>query len=241
MISESSSPLKRTLKLKKNLLSNKYELCIERIRYFTAIYKKFPNDPEIIKRAKAVSHTLENLTIFIRDDELLVGNETSKNLGENIHLDLRSYRNSLDKKRTFKKFARRNPQPFFIDEEDRIELSKLIPFWKGKSLEGSRINKKLLKEGLISGIGDVTSLAPNISMHQGTTEGFYPPFCLKIPTICPIISKSSKLIIFYRIGYYFYSYPNIVTLEIYFVLLILFELYYLEALGVHFLKEFLIS
>ncbi|HEA71022.1 MAG TPA: hypothetical protein ENH98_03745, partial [archaeon] len=76
MISEASSPLKRTLKLKKNLLSSKYELCVERIRYFTEIYKKFPDDPEVIKRAKAVSHTLKNMTIFIRDDELLVGAET---------------------------------------------------------------------------------------------------------------------------------------------------------------------
>jgi len=171
MISEAGNPLKRTLKLKKNLLSSKYELCIERIRYFTETYKKFPNDPEIIKRAKSVSHTLKNLTIFIRDDELLVGNETSKNLGENLHLDLRTYRNTLDKKRTFKKLAIRKPQPFFIDEDDRIELSELIPYWKGKSFEGSRINKKLLKEGLISDTGNITSLAPNIAMHQGTTEG----------------------------------------------------------------------
>ncbi len=171
MISEASSSLKRTLKLKKNLLSSKYELCIERIRYFTEIYKKFPDDTEVIKRAKAVSHTLKNMTIFIRDNELLVGAETSKNLGENIHLDLRAYNNSLDKKSTFKNLARRKLQPFFIDEEDRIELSELIPFWKEKSLEGYRINKKLLLEGLIGGPGSVSSLAPNIAMHQGTTEG----------------------------------------------------------------------
>ncbi|MCK4383936.1 MAG: hypothetical protein KAW66_11625, partial [Candidatus Lokiarchaeota archaeon] len=67
----------RTSKLKDNLLSSKYELCIERMRYFTEIYKKYPDDPEIIKRAKSVAHTLNNMTIFIRNDELLVGNETS--------------------------------------------------------------------------------------------------------------------------------------------------------------------
>ncbi|MFW9970616.1 MAG: pyruvate formate lyase family protein [Candidatus Odinarchaeota archaeon] len=161
----------RTLKLKENLLSSKYELCIERMRYFTEIYKKYPNDPEIIKRAKAVAHTLKNMTIFIRDDELLVGNETSKNLGEKINLDLLRYDNSLDKPIMYKKLARRKLQPFFIEDNERDELLEIIPFWKGKSLLADRINKRLLKEGLITGTGKIESLVPNIAIHQGATEG----------------------------------------------------------------------
>ena len=141
------------------------------MRYFTEIYKKYPNDPEIIKRAKAVAHTLKNMTIFIRDDELLVGNETSKNLGEKINLDLLRYDNSLDKPSTFKKLAKRKLQPFYIEDNDRDELLEMINFWKGKSLVADKINKRLLKEGLISGIGKIASLAPNIAIHQGTTEG----------------------------------------------------------------------
>ena len=31
--------MKRTLRLRENLLSSPYELCIERIRYYTEIYK----------------------------------------------------------------------------------------------------------------------------------------------------------------------------------------------------------
>ena len=92
------TPSERINNLKSNMLSSKYELCIERMRFFTEIYKQYPDDPEIIKRAKAIAHTLKNMTIFIRDDELLVGNETSKNLGEKINLDLQRYNNSLEKK-----------------------------------------------------------------------------------------------------------------------------------------------
>jgi len=171
MTSITNSSPKRTLKLKENLLSSKYELCIERMRYFTEIYKKYPDDPEIIKRAKAVAHTLKNITIFIREDELLVGNETSKNLGEKVNLDLLRYDNSLDKPSMYKKLARRKLQPFFIEDNDRDELLEMIPFWKGKSLVADRINKRLLKEGLITGIGKIESLAPNIAIHQGATEG----------------------------------------------------------------------
>jgi len=171
MSSAINSSSGRTSKLKNNLLSSKYELCIERMRYFTEIYKKYPDVPEIIKRAKSVAHTLNNMTIFIRSDELLVGNETSKNLGEKINLDLFRYDNSLDKKITYKKFANRKVQPFVIEDIERDELLEMIPFWKGKSLVADRINKRLLKEGFINGIGKILSLAPNIAIQQGTTEG----------------------------------------------------------------------
>jgi len=162
---------KRILRLKTNLLSSKYELCIERMKFFTKIYKEYPNDPESIKRAKAIAYTLRNMTIFIREDELLVGNETSKNLGEKINLDLQRYDNSLEKKITYKKLRRRPLQPFFIEESEIEELLDLLPYWKEKSLIGSRILKRLLQEGYISGDGLIDALAPNISIHIGTTEG----------------------------------------------------------------------
>ena len=153
------------------MLSSKYELCIERMRFFTEIYKQYPDDPEIIKRAKAIAHTLKNMTIFIREDELLVGNETSKNLGEKINLDLHNYDNILEKRSTYKKLRRRKVQPFFIDEPDVDELLEIIPYWKGKSLLDGRIFKKLREEKLITGEGHIASLAPNVSVQIGPTEG----------------------------------------------------------------------
>ncbi|NHJ19762.1 MAG: hypothetical protein EAX91_02375, partial [Candidatus Lokiarchaeota archaeon] len=141
------------------------------MRFFTEVYKQFPDDPEIIKRAKAIAYTLRNMTIFIRDDELLVGNETSKNLGEKLNLDLHCYDNILEKRTTYKKLRRRKVQPFIIDESDIDELLEIIPFWKGKSLLDSRINKQLLKENLITGEDQIASLAPNIAVQVGTTEG----------------------------------------------------------------------
>ncbi|MHA1197632.1 MAG: pyruvate formate lyase family protein [Promethearchaeota archaeon] len=59
-----SNLTKRIYNLKENLLSSKYELCIERMRYYTEAYKMYQDDLEIIKRAKALAHTLKNMTIF---------------------------------------------------------------------------------------------------------------------------------------------------------------------------------
>ncbi len=169
MISDKN--LRRTLRLKNNLLSSKYELCIERIKYFTEVYKKFPNDPEIIKRAKAIAHTLRNMTIFIREDELLVGNETSKNLGEKINLDLYRYDGTLDKRNSIQKYGKRKLQPFFMEENEIDELLEIIPFWKGKALYSEIISQKLYKEQLITGLDRIGTAAPNIAIVNGTNEG----------------------------------------------------------------------
>ncbi len=165
------SERRRTLSLKEELLSSRYELCVERIRYYTQAYKTYDKEPEIIKRALALAHTLKYMTIFIRDDELLVGNETSKNLGEKINLDLLRYENNFNKKSTYKKFEKRKLQPFHINEEEVEELLELAPFWEGKALIADKINTRLVNEGFIASEGTIASLAPNISIHIGTTEG----------------------------------------------------------------------
>lgn len=162
---------KRTIRLKNKLLSSKYELCHERIKLFTEIYEKFPEDPEIIKRSKALAHTLKNMTIFIREDELLVGNETSKNLGEKLNLDLYSYDGTLGKRNAIKKYGRRKVQPFHMEDEEIDEFLHLIPFWKGKALYSNIISQRILDENLISGFGRISSAAPNIAIANGTNEG----------------------------------------------------------------------
>jgi formate C-acetyltransferase len=162
---------KRTARLKNNLLSSKYELCFERIKFFTEIFKEFPKDPVIIKKAKALAHTLNNMTIFIREDELLVGNETSKNLGEKINLDLYSYDGTLSKPNAIKKYGRRKVQPFSLGENEIGEFLELIPFWKGKALYSDIITKRILDEKLISGLNRIAAAAPNIAIANGTNEG----------------------------------------------------------------------
>ena len=166
----SVNTLKRTIKLKDDLLSSPYELCTQRLKFFTEIYKVNDNDLEIIKKAKAISHTLKNMTIFIRDDELLVGNETSKNLGEKLTFELHSFRGFTDKE-SLKKLAERKPQPFHISDEDIEDLIQYIPFWKDKSLYGDIIYKRMQDEKIILRNDNTASSAPNIAVMTGTNEG----------------------------------------------------------------------
>jgi len=167
----SDKSLKRTSRLKNDLLTSKYELCIERIKFFTEIYRKFPKDPEIIKRAKALAHTLDNMTIFIREDDLLIGNETSKNLGEKINLDLFSYDRTFSKRSSIKKYGKRKLQPFFMDDNEVDELFDLITFWSGKALYSDIIAQRVYNEKLITEMNRIATAAPNIAIANGTNEG----------------------------------------------------------------------
>ena len=162
--------LTRTSKLKANLLTSPYELCIERAKFYTEIYQECKDEPEILIRAKALAHTLKNKTIFIRDEELLVGNETSKNLGDKIVLDLYSYRD-FTKKRELRTLRTRKVQPFQISDEDVEELDKLIPFWKRKALYDNIIFQRMVDENVIKRPIRQDAYTPNIAIMTGTNEG----------------------------------------------------------------------
>jgi pyruvate formate-lyase/glycerol dehydratase family glycyl radical enzyme len=49
-------------------------LDLERARLLTESYKRTEGEPMILRRAKALKHILENMTIYIRPGELIVGN-----------------------------------------------------------------------------------------------------------------------------------------------------------------------
>ena len=67
----------RVKALRESVLSQTPSVCIERARYVTEAYKEYENAPVYIKRAKAVEKILKNMTIYIKDGELIVGNQAS--------------------------------------------------------------------------------------------------------------------------------------------------------------------
>ena len=57
------------------------QLCVEKAEIMTNSFDKNEGWPEIIKRAKAVEEYLDKRTIFIMDDEILLGNQAEKYRG----------------------------------------------------------------------------------------------------------------------------------------------------------------
>ena len=65
--------------LREKVLSTKPSVCTERAKFYTQVYRENEDKPVIIKRALALDKTLREMTIFIDEGELIVGNQSSQN------------------------------------------------------------------------------------------------------------------------------------------------------------------
>ena len=67
----------RIARLKEKILSVKSTICTERARIYTKVYQEHEDTPVILKRAYALEQTLKEMSVFIEDGELIVGNQSS--------------------------------------------------------------------------------------------------------------------------------------------------------------------
>ena len=54
-----------------------WSLDMERAKLVTQSYKETEGQPVALRRARALAHLLDNMTIYIRPDEMIVGNYAS--------------------------------------------------------------------------------------------------------------------------------------------------------------------
>ena len=71
----------RVQALKARLKVKEFPICTEKVRLVTESMRQTEGEPLIVRRAKATAHFLDNRTIFIEDDELIVGNIAQKPMG----------------------------------------------------------------------------------------------------------------------------------------------------------------
>jgi len=63
--------------LREKVMSSKPTVCTERARFYTRIYQEHEDKPVIMKRALALEKTLREMSLFIDEGELIVGNHSS--------------------------------------------------------------------------------------------------------------------------------------------------------------------
>ena len=100
-----------------------------RAKLITESYKETEGEPIITRRAKAFAHILHNISIIIRDNELIVGSSTIAPRGCQTFPEF-SYEwleAELDT------VATRTADPFEIAEETKAELKEADKYWKGKT------------------------------------------------------------------------------------------------------------
>jgi pyruvate formate-lyase/glycerol dehydratase family glycyl radical enzyme len=114
--------------LLKKIQVERYPLRIERARLITQSWEQTKDEPMILRLAKAFAHVVKNMTIFIEDGELIVGNGASRPMGLEIEPFMGPF--SEEALRILEK------EGFVeIDESDWPEIGELASYWKGATLQ----------------------------------------------------------------------------------------------------------
>ena len=128
---------------KERLLSSEHWLCMERAKFYTDSYRETEGEHPSIRAAKALKKTLDNMTIEIYPEELLVGNRASKYIAPPIapeRGDITFVIKTLFP--DLKKFG------YHITPEHKKQLYKdIIPYWNGKNVRDIKV-KKFKEAGL---------------------------------------------------------------------------------------------
>jgi formate C-acetyltransferase len=134
--------------LYKYVTSFEYGICPERGHYLTEFYKNNMNLPNIVRRAKAIDHVLENMSIYIMPGSLFAGNQASKPRWAPLfpEFEVEWVEEELLKGNPY--FPWERPADRYIfREEDRAAVQDMCDWWKGKT-HTDTLRVRLPKEAL---------------------------------------------------------------------------------------------
>ena len=107
------------------------EVCVERARYLTEAMKLHWDRHPLTRMSLAFEHILKNISVIIRDDEVIVGCRTAKLKGAPLFPENKSLWIEGD----LENFDTRVLQRALITEAEKKELAEILPFWKGRTVE----------------------------------------------------------------------------------------------------------
>ncbi|WP_406734581.1 formate C-acetyltransferase/glycerol dehydratase family glycyl radical enzyme [Vibrio scophthalmi] len=134
-------------------------ICTERAEAYTRVYKANEDKPVIVQRALAFEEHLRTRTIWIKHDELIVGNQASKVRAAPIFPEytVRWIEAEIDE------LADRPGAGFAVTEEDKVSIHAMTPYWRGKTVQDrcyglfTQEQQDILTTSLIKAEGNMTS------------------------------------------------------------------------------------
>ena len=141
----------RVQKVRQDLLDSIPAICPERALLITEAYKKSEGEPFVLRKAKALDAILSNMSIYIEDGQLIVGNQASSQRAAPIFPEY-SIDWIIDELDTF---ASRSGDFFVISEETKEKLRGIQPYWHGMTHQDevyagmSAVNMQAQKQNVI--------------------------------------------------------------------------------------------
>ena len=134
-------------------------VCTERAQHYTEMYQQHMDKPIPVRRALALAHHLAERTIWIKHDELIIGNQASEVRAAPIFPE---YTVSWIEKE-IDDLADRPGAGFAVSEENKRVLHEICPWWRGQTVQDrcygmfTDEQKGLLETGIIKAEGNMTS------------------------------------------------------------------------------------
>ncbi len=127
-----NAALSRVERVRRRIINAPQEVCVERARWVTrAMAENWDADP-LTRMSLALEKILANISVIIRDDELIVGCRTSKLKGAPLFPENKSRWLEGDTEG----FDERVVQRALITAEEKRELLEdILPFWQGRTVE----------------------------------------------------------------------------------------------------------
>ncbi|MCV9878120.1 formate C-acetyltransferase/glycerol dehydratase family glycyl radical enzyme [Brenneria izbisi] len=153
--------LSERIKAHKNALIHivKPPICTERAQHYTRAYQENMDKPIPVRRALALASHLANRTIWIKHDELIIGNQASEVRAAPIFPE---YTVGWIEKE-IDDLADRPGAGFSVSEENKRALHQICPWWRGQTVQDrcygmfTDEQKALLASGIIKAEGNMTS------------------------------------------------------------------------------------
>ncbi|ELY2591970.1 formate C-acetyltransferase/glycerol dehydratase family glycyl radical enzyme [Cronobacter sakazakii] len=134
-------------------------VCTERAQHYTAMYQQHQDKPLPVRRALALAYHLANRTLWIKHDELIVGNQASQ---VRAALFFPEYTVSWIEKE-IDDLADRPGAGFSVSPQDKTVMHEICPWWRGQTVQDrcygmfTDEQKELLASGIIKAEGNMTS------------------------------------------------------------------------------------
>ena len=119
----------RVQRVRKNLMEVAPTICSERALLITESYQQTDGELYILRKAKALKNILANMSIYIEDDQLIVGNQAGCNRAAPIFPEY-SFNWVVEE---LDQFNKRTGDVFDITEETKQKLRGIQSYWKGKT------------------------------------------------------------------------------------------------------------
>ena len=115
---------------REEVLDEKPYIDAQRAVLATQVYRENQNQPRVMVRALMLQKILENMSIYIEDKTLIVGNQATKNKNAPIFPEytMEFVLNELDL------LKKRDGDVFYITEETKQQLRDIAPFWENNNL-----------------------------------------------------------------------------------------------------------